>query len=494
MSFQPFLGFAPDMDYDTPGAISDCQHMVPTPRGMRVQPGWAAETGGLTHTVPSSEPVYVAVQLRSSNGVYYRFCKALYTVYKSASGGAWQDVSPSPARNFNGPTTFAGFGNYAIMAGGTTEAPGSSTIYAAEMSSGSFAKISGAPRAPIVVAASRFVLAFGASDYSDRWSCSARDDHTSWTASLATLAATGRVVDSPGGFTAAIEFGGDVLAFKRNSIHVGRFVGAPEVWQWTTLPENVGCTSANAVCRVPGGVVFVSDAGPHFYDGASVRPLLIGRAAEWWAQNFLTGFGRFMYAAYDEPTQQVWVSYKSYNVPGDARHGLLIVDLATGRIGRAMYGCDAVCSSQAYNGTGAQRIFGMFRPGASSSTRLFSRIETLGDTSWFDNIDYTYARDSAELAPYFVMPELGDGMSEVELTELRLKWREAPDDATAVHYTRPYAGGPLEVVGERSLSDTKSFQTRANARVHRVKVRLQDNAEMTGYAFEPTPTGRKGAR
>lgn len=495
MSFQPFLGFAPDADYDTPGALPDCQHMVPTPRGMRVQPGWALGPDNAGRTVPAAEPVQAIASLRGASGVY-RFCRTNYRIYKSLGDGPWQDVSPSPVHSPNGPSTFASLGNYVITAGGASESPGANAIFAADMNSGVFAPMSSAPRASIVVSANRFVLAFGDYDYADRWSCSARDDHTSWTANLSTLAATGRIVDRSGGFTAAIEFSGDVLAFKRNSVHIGRFVGAPEVWEWTALPYNVGCISSNAVCHVPGGVLFVSDGGPCMFDGATVRPLLEGRARQWWTRNFDAAFGRFMYAAYDEVANQAWVSHSTFNKASSQVHGILAIDLPSGRLGLARYGCDAFASCHDHSKGGVQRIYGALRPGPSLGNRIYSRFDLSGEigASWFDSADFTYARDPAEQTPYFVMPELGDGMSEVELTELRLKWREAPDDATAVHYTRPYAGGPLSVVGESPLSDTKSFQTRANARWHRVKVRLRDNAEMTGYQFEPTPTGRKGAR
>lgn len=483
MSFQPFLGFAPDMDYDTPGAFSDCQHMVPTPRGMRVQPGWAtiANMGAITLTSGRVNGYGCAVY---SFGATH-FAGTTTRIYHAFStSAAWTDVSRGGGYSNVSHWTFAPFGSHMIAAA-ASGIGGGCTIQQC-MIGGAASDISGGPVARVVVSASRFVLAFGDQDYGDRWRCCARDDHTSWTASLSTLAATGRIVDEPGPITAAIELNGDVVVFKYRGVFLGQFTGAPEVWTWRQLPIATGCVSARAVCRVPDGIAFAGGDDVYLYDGASFRGLLAGKAKEWWQSTYDWVMKQALVLSYDEPSGQLWVS--AINI----QNHVLVIDLQTGRLGRARYGADMICASLGDVAGNASHICGFMVTATGAGPRHFAKLDPA--ISWFDNADFTFARDSAEQAPYFVMPELGDGMSEVEMTELRLKWREAPDDATAVHYTRPYAGGPLEVVGERPLSDTKSFQTRANARYHRVKVRLQDNAEVTGYAYEPTPTGRKGAR
>ena len=427
MSFQPFLGFAPDLDYDTPGAFSDCQHIVPTPRGMRVQPGWEPEVAVNTTLPTGGANRYVvgftdAPELAPSPEVY-QFAGTQTQLFRRAGAG-WTFGSTVAAFSNVVAWTFAPFGGYMLAAGGSPYSSGNTTVHAAALSFGYFAPVTGAPRTAIVIAASRFAMAFGDQDYADRWRCSARDDHTSWTASLSTLAATGRIVEPAGGFTAAIEFGGDVIAFKHRSMHIGRFTGAPEVWAWQKFPQDAGCIGPRAVCKMRSSIAFMSPDNIYVFDGASLRGLLDGKAKEWWGaqSSALILGGATLSMHFVEKSNQLWVQFQR-GTDTTAIMRWLVIDMDSGRMGLAQYCGDTLCLSQGRAKYSPVRLYGFLRANALATDRQFARIDTAGDLgySWFDSADFTYARDSAEEAPYFVMPELGDGMSEVELTELRHK-------------------------------------------------------------------------
>ncbi|MGL4574044.1 MAG: hypothetical protein ACRCV9_04555, partial [Burkholderiaceae bacterium] len=223
----PFAGFIPDADWTVPGAIADCVNLIPTEKGMAGGPTPIVAVPGLAALPGVCRGAAVLVNTLGSRRNFAGTQTALYEL----TGSTWTNVgrvvayTGSPEARWS----FTQFGNAALAANDADVIQASTA--------GAFADIAGAPAAKILVSAKDFVIAFATNegtfgDQPDRWWCSAFQNHTSWTPSLATQATSGRLVGSPGGITAAAMLGGYAVAYKERSLYLGQYVGSPIVWQF----------------------------------------------------------------------------------------------------------------------------------------------------------------------------------------------------------------------------------------------------------------------
>jgi hypothetical protein len=136
---------------------------------------------------------------------------------------------------------------------------------------GAFSTIAGAPASSIMVVASTFVLAFAIEPQWNEWRCSGINDPESWTLSAATQATSGQLVDPPGVITGAIEYKGDVIAFKDRGCLLGRYTGPPTIWSWTVLHDFAGCSSNDAIVKADDALYWIGAGRAWMYDGVSVR-------------------------------------------------------------------------------------------------------------------------------------------------------------------------------------------------------------------------------
>lgn len=174
----PLLGFMPDLDPTTTGAIMDGDAFVPTLQGVS-----AANT---------QTPAMIAALAATPTGAYATalldgtkrtFASTNAAIYE-ATGATWTDRSRGGGYTGAQRQRYCTFGNNVLNCNRTQAigqaAPG-----------GAFADISGAPKASIIVSVNGFVMAFDTTDstYGDRpdgWWCSGLRDQTLWTPSAAT--------------------------------------------------------------------------------------------------------------------------------------------------------------------------------------------------------------------------------------------------------------------------------------------------------------------
>lgn len=296
----PWQGFAPDADPMTPGVIRDnCQMVVANNRGIETYPRpmtTSAQVGMPTSRVlTAASGIVGGVPFMVASSAPLAGLRLHAAGMTSAGPAAWSNVTRSTAYTIEPDATwqFETFGNVVLAAYGPPSQVPTSTPLQAMAWGGLFANVATAPRASIVVAASGFVLLFNvnnAVDFpnTDGWWCSARWDHTNWTLT-AGASTRGRLVDSAGPITAAIEFNGSVYAFKPNAIYRGDYVpGSTEVWQWTKLPFKVGCNWKFGVCKDDTKIYFLGADDLYSFDGANLRPLMVGRVKRWFWENFGT--------------------------------------------------------------------------------------------------------------------------------------------------------------------------------------------------------------
>lgn len=274
----PLIGFAPDVDPMTPGAMLECANMVPTLRGMR-----AAASGVATDYPASTEACTGAALLQKLDGSV-RFFVGGASLLQEGIAGAWSNVSRGGGYSAGANRwRFAQFGNDSVAA--------NKSCVLQRSSSGAFADLT-APKASVCATAAGFVLlgncddtgtglATGYGDQPDRWWCSGINDVATWAPSLATQATSGRLVDAPGPIRALRALGSNAIAYKDRAMWVGTYVGpSAGVWQWTMVPGDIGCGSQECVVNIGTAHLFVGETDIYAFDGS--RPVPIGAPLRAW--------------------------------------------------------------------------------------------------------------------------------------------------------------------------------------------------------------------
>lgn len=489
-------GFAPDADPITPGVLTGCHQFYPTARGMRTLGGIYPTQDSVQNPVFTSEQIVGERQFPRSGTSFghvdiyagtpskvYRGSSSVVGMTDASRGGGYSNVQA---------WDFVRFGDYVVGAAGGDNANGQyvgrNKLQAGSVGSGSLSDITASVTCAVVTTAERFVLAFsGRDDYPDSWNCSARDDHTSWTVSAATLATTGRLVDPPGAILAARPIGNDVVAFKRNAMIRGRFVpGDSEVWRWEVLPFRAGASGPRAVCNLPDGrQAFLNDDSCYLYDGARVQDLLAGVAQEWYQsiQKDASAYSRYA-ALYDPALQVVWFGFPEYNV---AALRWLAWHIPTGKFGAGSLPADIAILTYDYSSY-SQQCLGYYDP-VERRRWAFTRnqrtsVPGTSRSGW-----------STLAAPSITTGDFGDPYDLIELNGLRpdSPWRQAGTVAVTVE-TRDnrWSTSPRTVTGTNSDGTYSRFDARSNGHWHRAIISPSIAAEYVGCAWDtPGFAGRR---
>jgi hypothetical protein len=301
----PFLGFAPDLDATAPGVITDCTNFIPYASGME---------GGPSATTPSGVPALAAAcigaaVLTNLSGTR-RILTGTTTKLYELSSSLWDDIGRAAAYTGGTDTRwmFAQFGNTALATNRTDEM---------QRSTGAgvdFANIASAPKAEIIFSVGSQIMALNTNDGTEKpdgWHCCALNDETDWTTSITTQAASGRLVSSAGALTAGARLGEFAMAYKAKSFYIGRYVGAPSVWDWQQVSGGeAGCVGKEALCDLGAVHFFVGDDNFWLFDGA--RPVPIGDSVrQWFYDNSSPQYRYRTKCVFDRQNNRVWVFYPS---------------------------------------------------------------------------------------------------------------------------------------------------------------------------------------
>lgn len=142
----------------------------------------------------------------------------------------------------------------------------------------------GAPKARHVASNVNFVMLADVDDsgsnvYGDMVWWSALRNPNSFTPSLATQAGYVRLLDTLGPITALTTLGDKFIAFKKNSIYVGQYVGPPYVFAWRLVSSTIGCSYSDTVVETDGKIFFRGDTGAYSFDGSSIENISHGRVS-----------------------------------------------------------------------------------------------------------------------------------------------------------------------------------------------------------------------
>jgi hypothetical protein len=490
------LGFAPDADPLAPGVVTSCKNFVPTERGMRILPSPLFASNSQSSAPAFTTQPVKAYFARPAQGLvntqlleYAGAGRQLYL--RAALSDTWEDISRGGAPYALTPAfwSFTSFGPAVIGAAGSF-GPGPVTgmplqnLPTAALS-GDAADIAGSPTCCIVTSAERFVLAFnGRGGDNDTWNCSARDDHTSWTPSPATLAAQGRLVEPYGPITAAAPMGNDVIVYKDNGAIRGRFTpGDVEVWKWTKLAPSVGAVSPSAVCQLPDGRhAFMSRESCWLFDGAQTVDVLAGRARRWFGRtvNMIAGGLPQMAVVYDSSAGNVWFSFLA---AGEQMQYAFVLNIATGKLGLVLLPADIIVETVDLAPANS-RVPGYFE---MTSHRLMVFATARGYTGITPLT--SGASPSIAIPIELVSGDVGDPFDLIDVSGLKLDAMDASGGALAANvtlYSRDTRSSDqyTQRIGTpyvaTAISGGERFAVRSSAHWHRVAIEPASVVELSG--------------
>lgn len=297
-------GFAPDIDISIAGIITGGSGFVPTINGIR--PVKSLTSAGFPALASACRGSAVVRLVDDSRRIFAGTQTKLY----EGSALSWNDVSSGTyTGGVDNLWRFAQFGNDTI-ATNFTDAMQVST------SSGSFSALGGTPpKAAIIETCAGFVLAFDYNDgtniYHDGWWCSALRNDASWSPSIATQAANGRLLDTPGSIRAARALGNIMVAYKERSMYLGFNDGPPVIWRWQLVPGEVGAVSQEAVVNVliNGSPAQIFAGYDDFYVFDGTKPVSIGNPLRKWYNTNSNAQWRYRTQAMHDPANQVVYFY-----------------------------------------------------------------------------------------------------------------------------------------------------------------------------------------
>lgn len=472
------VAWAPDVDPTTPGVLVDVSNLVPTQRGY---------VSDSTLLASSKYMLTLSTEPSSAQTLGYIPFVAYGTTLSGYVGGAWRNLSRTgtayTSASLIDPWTFAAF----------TDGTGSEFTLAIQEknvlqaktanSTAAFADVAGAPKAATMATLRGFVILgtydAGGTLYPDGWICSALEDHTDWTPDIATQCAAGRLTATPGPIMRLVPFKDYVIAFKRNSIYRGTYVGAADnTWSWPVLSRSVGLVSRHAVCEADGVLYWMSDDGFYRWAGGNVERI---QSAPWKTLTdrtpFELGLNILQQAVYD-PSQQVirWVfDATAPNAP----QIVLTYHPNTDRWGKSI--SPKILLAFTLPDIGVKR---------QPEDKTFVYTEA---PAYFVLSGGSYVLSIATGSPStstFTTGDIGDDDQSFALTGTRVRFLTAPTSSYAEHTYRMNLGDPLQS-GEVSQRVDGKYDLSQSARWHRLKFTQTGQYEVTGMSVNMPKAGKR---
>lgn len=479
----PIVGFAPDADMTAPGVLMNCEHLIPYESGMKGAP---SPVSALVDTLASAcTGAAVVVLLDGTRRIFAGTNTHLYELV----GTSWTDRSSATYTGSSDTRwSFAQFGNTTI-ASNLADAMQSSA-------SGSFAAISGAPKAKIVVSASNnFVIAFNTVDGTygtspDRWWCCAQNDQTDWTPAVSTLATTGRLTSVEGPIEAALPLGDYVIAYKKRALFIGSFAGSPVVWQWQVINAGeCGICGPEAICDIGGTHFFVSDDNFWLFDGTRPVPIGEGVIRKFFNDDCSPAYRYRVKCNFDKQANIVRINYPSNTSSGECDSAIVYHVL------RKQFGRDNRTLEAQLNYVSP----GVTIDGLDNYSATIDGLPDIGFDSQFWSSGgrvSAYFNGSHQLVTYsgdtssssMTTGDVGDDDLVTTIDRLRVRFQQSPSAATATGFYKMNEGDSLSTGPTSSINDGK-FDIRQSGRFHRFTVAMTGNVKISAFDAKPIRLG-----
>lgn len=484
------IGFAPDLDPTIPGACSVMSGVIPiTGKGWRAAP--SLDRSNMRFTTPTAATAFSQAHFSPTGVVFLRAADQI--IRTNAQMTASSTITGSTTINVTYPSTFIDFGLLVLMANpGHTIAVADTSVFGAAPT-GTFAPIAGAPQSMLITAANRFVLAF---DLTDGWACCARDNHSSWTANPATLAAFGRLPGRVDDLNRAVApIGDDIILFKGEGAYLGRFVpNHDEVWVWEMIPGLRLQALHYAAASYKNGALVLAHDGLYYYNGGDLINLMDERMSRWFARrNVAPTYSSRVVV--DEVRDLIWIKALIYDDDTDTSTPtysiyIMVCDPKTKRWSRFYGGESLGAISAGFNRYPSHWAGGIYIRSGLQSVWGFP----VGTTAAATVPQEIAAPATANATTQIVANDMGHPFIDSELTQAHLKFITAPTGATVTvaPMQRNTLDGSLSTAAPVARTSNGGFDIRQNARWHRLKFDLTGDFEIgSEAAVDLKPTGMR---
>jgi len=479
----PLLGFTPDVDPMTPGAIVDCSQVVPYESGMKTAP--APVSVGLAALAADARGAVVTRDLSNAKRFFVGTAAKLYdagaTTYTDVSRGASYSLGTDDRWSF-------------VQFGNTTLAVNLSCVL--QKSTGAAFSDLTAPKALVVEQSQGFVMLFNTIEGTygtspDRWWCSATFDETNWVPAVSTQCTTGRLVGGSGPITAGKRFGDDIIAYKNRSMFVGRYQGPPVVWQFTQVSYEVGCVGPEAVTDTPIGHVFVGEDDIYLYDGTVPRSLTEGVCKQWFANNVSPAYRYRCKLLWDRSNALVWVFFPSANAT--ECDSALVYNIVKKQWGLAAQAVQAVVNytTPAFTYDGGSPLITTYDSGPAISFDSPFWVSGSAVPAYIGTTRLVYSLTGIAPTSSFTTGDFGDDKGQTECTQYRVRFIQAPDTASVMGTYKYEEGTQVMTAGPTQAKTDGKFDIRQTGRFHRFKCDMTGAAKFTAVRPKLMPAGTR---
>lgn len=471
--FTPFAGYLPDVEPETPGIITSLVDYFPTLKGYGAAP--SNVSGGFSAL---STACLGGALLQKLDGSTRLFLGTETALYEAASTPTYTDRSK--VGGYTAGTdhrwSFAQFGNESLAA------IKSDTLQTS--TSGAFADVATAPKARFVEVVPGFVMLADTNeatygDQSDRWWCSGYNDSTAWTPAVATQCTTGRLIGSPGPIKGWKRLGDDIVAYKDRSIIYGRYVGAPDVFQFTQLPGDIGCPTNDAIISIGSAHFFVGYEDFYIFDGS--RPVSIGTTVK---KTFFSDLNKqYRYkivGLHDRTNSLVMFFYPSNSATTGVNDSCIVYNYKTDKWGKINRGAEAAVENLSGQIT-YSNIGNYFASYAAMNL-------TYDSPFWTQNypvptiVDTSHVMQTMTGTPgtcSITTGDMGDDQIFSLLSRIIPRFSTAPASATLTNYYRDTSGSSLTADQTVTMNNGRCDLLKSS-RWHRVKLTTVGTSELDG--------------
>lgn len=481
----PFTSFAPDLDPTTPGVITDATNLIPTLRGYVGGPSGAEV--GMAALSAAAISAAVVTKLDGSTRTFAGTTDKLW----EKSGSSWTDVSratPAYGASTVNPWRFAQLGNTTLAV--------SKADQLQSTSSGAFANLN-APKAAVMCTWKGFVVlgntddggagtAFG--DSPDRWWTSAYLDETDWTPDVSTQCTTGRLVETPGAITGLKVLGEYIIAYKEDSMYVGRDAGTPEVLRFTRVPGDIGCASHEAVADTGTAHIFVGPNDIYLFDG-NIPQSIGAPLREWFFADLDPQYSYRIRSSHDKTNALVYFHYPRVGSSGTL-DGCIVYNYKTNKWGvtHKTIEClvEYVSGGYTYETLPIEGMTYADWPLISYDDPLWTA--STRSMAYFGSDHKIYSTTGTSTSASITSGAYGEENFYTLIQRVTARYLNKPTTASATHYYTEDLGGTW-TEGETVTESSGRFDFLHSAPWHKVRFDYTGDFEIVGASAETQQDG-----
>lgn len=481
--FIPLQAWMPDEDPTIPGVITDCTNLVPSKRGYK-----SAPTGAVTGLPALAAACRGAAMVTKIDGTNILYAATQTKIYKAGST-SWSDVT-RVASDYTGSSTnlwrFAQQGNITFAVSKTDV----SQYFA--VAATDFADLAAMPKANLVETWGQFVVVADynvGTDTPDGYFTSAIGDYTNWTPAVSTQCVAGRLYDTPGSCTGLKALGEYLCVFKKRSMYLGRYVGAPSVIDFGAGPVSsvIGAVSQESIVKVGQVLYFMSDDNFYSFDSSSLIP--IGEPIRSFFNSDCNNDARELTKGQHDRINGI-VYWFYARVPSTTPNAFVAFNYRTNKWGKGTVSVEATCEyiTPAWDYTTLNATYTTY--GAFPST-TYGALSQSGDSplpAYFDTSHQLRTFNGANSTYEFATGDYGFDGKISEVQRVRPRYHDTPTSSTLTNFYKDNEGDVLTMDVATSEVSGKYDFIRA-ARWHRATFSGSGDMEISGFDVTAVEAG-----